>query len=64
VKRLRALIAERGYGILTVKKRGADIDPALLRKQLRPAGPRSAVLIVTRVAGAHTAILAQETSKS
>jgi len=59
VKRLRALVAERGYGILTVKKRGADIDPALLRKQLRPAGPNSAVLIVTRVAGAHTAILAE-----
>lgn len=60
VKRLRALVAERGYGVLTVKKRGADIDPALLRKQLRPAGPESAVLIVTRVAGVHTALLAQE----
>ena len=60
VKRLRAVVAERGYGILTVKKRGADIDPALLRKQLRPSGPNSAVLIVTRVAGAHTALLAQE----
>jgi SAM-dependent methyltransferase len=60
VKRLRALVAERGYGTLTVKKRGADIDPAVLRKQLRPSGPNSAVLIVTRVADAHTAILAQQ----
>lgn len=59
VKRLRALIAERAIGTLTVKKRGADVDPAELRKQLRPAGPNSAVLIVTRVLGAHTALLAQ-----
>ncbi|HEV2347340.1 MAG TPA: hypothetical protein VGS97_24815 [Actinocrinis sp.] len=59
VKRLRALIAGRGIGTLTVKKRGADIDPAALRRQLRPSGPHSAVLIVTRVLGAHTALLAQ-----
>jgi len=59
VKRLRALIAERGIGSLTVKKRGADVDPAALRKQLRPSGPHSAVLIVTRALGAHTAVLAQ-----
>ena len=60
VKRLRAIVAERGYGTLTIKKRGADIDPALLRKQLRPNGPHDAVLIVTRAAGAHTAILARQ----
>ncbi|HEV2636198.1 MAG TPA: class I SAM-dependent methyltransferase [Actinocrinis sp.] len=60
VKRLRAVVAERGYGRLTVKKRGADVDPAFLRKQLRPAGPNSAVVVVTRVAGAHMALIAQE----
>ncbi len=59
VKQLRAFIAQRGIGTLVVKKRGADIDPAALRKQLRPSGPNSAVLIVTRVLGAHTALLAQ-----
>ena len=59
VKRLRAVVAERGIGVLTVKKRGADIDPAVLWKQLRPSGPNSAVLIVTRVLGAHIALLAQ-----
>lgn len=59
VKHLRALIAQRGIGTLVVKKRGADIDPAALRRQLRPAGPNSAVLIVTRVLGAHIALLAQ-----
>ncbi|WP_349260103.1 class I SAM-dependent methyltransferase [Actinocrinis sp.] len=59
VKQLRAMVAERGIGVLTVKKRGADMDPAVLRKQLRPAGPNSAVLIVTRVLGAHIALLGQ-----
>lgn len=59
VKRIRALIRERGIGTLTVKKRGADIDPAALRKQLAPRGAASAVLIVTRVRGAHTALVAQ-----
>ncbi len=42
-----------------MKKRGADIDPAVLYKQLRPAGPESAVLFVTRVLGAHTALVAR-----
>lgn len=59
VKQLRAEVARRGIGVLTVKKRGADVDPAALRRQLRPSGPNSAVLIVTRVLGAHTALLAQ-----
>ncbi|MBS2964122.1 class I SAM-dependent methyltransferase [Actinocrinis puniceicyclus] len=59
VKRLRAEVARRGIGVLTVKKRGADVDPAVLRRQLKPSGPNSAVLIVTRVLGAHTALFAQ-----
>jgi SAM-dependent methyltransferase len=64
LKRLRTLVADRKIGVLTVKKRGADVDPAALRKQLRPAGPNSAVLIVTRVLGAHTAVLAQPAART
>jgi SAM-dependent methyltransferase len=59
LKRLRALVGERGYGTLTIKKRGADIDPAVLRGQLKPRGPNSAVLIVTRELGTHRALLAR-----
>jgi SAM-dependent methyltransferase len=59
VKHLRAEVARRGIGVLTVKKRGADVDPAVLRRQLRPSGPNSAVLIVTRALGAHIALLGQ-----
>jgi len=62
VKKLRALVAERGYGTLAIKKRGADIDPAALRKQLRPAGPKTnaATIIVTRHLGRHVALVARE----
>ncbi|HTJ71997.1 MAG TPA: hypothetical protein VL551_30935 [Actinospica sp.] len=64
VKKLRALVAERGYGTLAIKKRGADIDPAALRKQLRPTGPRTntATIIVTRHLGRHVALVAREMS--
>lgn len=66
VKRLRALVAERGYGTLAIKKRGADIDPEALRRQLlRPrggaSGPKTnaATLIVTRHLGRHVALVAR-----
>jgi hypothetical protein len=59
LKRLRALVRERGIGTLTVKKRGSPIDPERLRAQLRPAGPATAVLIVTRVAGQPSALFAE-----
>ena len=64
VKKLRALVAERGYGTLAIKKRGADIDPAALRRQLRPTGPRTnaATIIVTRHLGRHVALVAREPS--
>ena len=64
VKKLRALVAERGYGTLTIKKRGADVDPAALRRQLRPSGPttNAATIIVTRHLGRHVALVAREMS--
>jgi len=64
VKKLRALVAERGYGTLAIKKRGADVDPAALRRQLRPTGPttNAATIIVTRHLGRHVALVAREMS--
>lgn len=60
VKKLRALVAERGYGTLAIKKRGADVDPEALRRQLRPSGPKTnaATLIITRHLGRHVALVA------
>ena len=59
VKALRKLVAARGIGTLEIKKRGVDVDPAELRKKLNPRGDASATLILTRIAGRHTAILAE-----
>lgn len=57
LKRLRALLRERGVGRLEIRKRGSALDPAVLRRDLRLAGPNAASLVLTRVAGAPTAIL-------
>ncbi|WP_375385877.1 SAM-dependent methyltransferase [uncultured Microbacterium sp.] len=51
-------LRERGIGILEIKKRGVDVDPASLRKTLKLRGDASATLILTRIDGARTAILA------
>ncbi len=58
-RRLRRELADRGIGNLEIKKRGVDVDPAAFRKKLALHGPNSATLILTRVAGRHTALLCQ-----
>ena len=52
-------LAARGIGTLEIKKRGVDIDPAKLRPRLKLRGDASAVLVLTRIAGARTALLAE-----
>lgn len=52
VKKLKALLRERGVGVLTVKKRGSAVEPEELRKMVKPRGPNSATVFLTRVAGA------------
>ena len=58
VKALKRLVSARGIGALEIKKRGIDVDPAVLRKTLAPKGKAEATLILTRVAGRRSAILA------
>lgn len=50
---------ERGIGVLEIKKRGVDADPAALRRRLRPAGPNSATLILTPTASGAQALVAR-----
>jgi protein-L-isoaspartate O-methyltransferase len=52
LKRLKALLRERGVGRLTVKKRGFAMEPEELRRRVRPQGPHEATVFLTRVAGA------------
>ncbi|WP_314171616.1 class I SAM-dependent methyltransferase [Streptomyces winkii] len=57
LKRLRALLRERGIGVATIKKRGSAVEPAELRKKLRLEGPGECTVFLTRVAGAPTVLL-------
>ena len=58
-RRLKKELATRGIGSLEIKKRGVDVDPAAFRRRLSLHGPESAVLVLTRVAGRHTALLCE-----
>lgn len=46
-KALRAWVRANDMGTLEIKKRGIDVDPAELRKRLKPKGRGSATLILT-----------------
>lgn len=59
VKTLARELRARGIGALEIKKRGVDIDPARFRTQLRLEGDASATLVLTRLAGARVALLAE-----
>ncbi|GAA5038143.1 SAM-dependent methyltransferase [Microbacterium fluvii] len=58
VKPLAAALKAAGIGTLEIKKRGVDIDPAALRKQLKLRGPESATLFLTRIGSRRVAVLA------
>ena len=57
LKKLKALLRSRGIGRVTVKKRGSPIEPETLARQLRGPGEGTAVVVVTRVAGAPTVLV-------
>ncbi|SBT47556.1 THUMP-like domain-containing protein [Micromonospora auratinigra] len=59
LKRLRALLRERRVGRLEILKRGSALEPEKLRRDLRLAGDAAASLVLTRVAGAPTVLLAR-----
>ncbi len=48
-KALRAWVRAQDIGTLEIKKRGVDLDPAVLRKKLAPKGTTSATLVITRI---------------
>lgn len=59
VKALARTLREREIGTLEIKKRGVDIDPAVLRTKLKLRGPRTATLILTRAGSSRVALLAE-----
>lgn len=58
-KKLKARLREAGIGVLEIKKRGADIVPEQLRKELDPKGAGKATLIVTRVGESHRVLICE-----
>ena len=56
-RRLASYLRERGIGTLEIKKRGVDLDPDELRRQLKLRGDNSATLILTPHSGKQVAIL-------
>ncbi|UOE22085.1 SAM-dependent methyltransferase [Thermobifida halotolerans] len=60
LKRLRAALRERGVGTVTVKKRGSAVDVQRLRRDLRLAGPESAVVVLTRIGSRPYCLLCAE----
>ncbi|MEV4766423.1 methyltransferase domain-containing protein [Micromonospora chokoriensis] len=59
LKRLRALLRDRGVGRVEILKRGSALTPEQLRRDLRLAGDASASLVLTRVANAPTVLIGQ-----
>jgi hypothetical protein len=56
---LKRALRDRGIGVLEIKKRGVDVDPAALRKRLSLSGDNAATVVLTRIAGKHSALLVE-----
>jgi hypothetical protein len=59
LKRLRAALRAAGVGRVEILKRGSALVPERLRRDLRLSGGAAATVVLTRVAGAPTALLCQ-----
>ena len=59
VKLLKAYLRERNVGRVTIKKRGTSITPEQLRPQLALHGSQEATVVLTRIAGQHSAIIVE-----
>jgi SAM-dependent methyltransferase len=60
-KQLRAALADRGVGTLTIKKRGIDVVPEELVKRLKLKGDQTATVILARIGDGARAFLVEET---
>ena len=58
-KKLKARLRELNIGVLEIKKRGSDVVPEILRKELQLKGERAATLIITRVGDSHRALICE-----
>ncbi len=59
IKPLRRWLAGRGIGRLEMKKRGVRLDPDEVRRQLQARGDAEATILLARIGGRTTAIIAR-----
>jgi hypothetical protein len=62
IDKLAKHLAAHNIGQLEIKKRGVDLNPEKLRRDLKLRGTNSATLLITPIAGRVTATLAQRVS--
>jgi hypothetical protein len=58
-KQLKAYCRQHHIGRLEIKKRGVEIDPAVLRKEIAGEGDGEATIVISRVGDRVRAIVAQ-----
>ena len=63
VKNIQQVLRALNVGRVEIKKRGADIQPDALRKSLTLKGDAEAVIIATRIGGAHRASIARRINR-
>jgi hypothetical protein len=56
-KSLRRWVRAHDVGTLEIKKRGVDVDPAVLRRRLSPRGPAAATLVLSRTPSGSVALV-------
>ncbi|GAB3915108.1 methyltransferase [Microlunatus endophyticus] len=61
-KLLRRWIRDHRVGRLEIKKRGVDLDPAQLRKRLKPSGDQQATMIISRTRSGTLVLVGQRIS--
>jgi hypothetical protein len=59
LKALRNWVRQAQIGVLEIKKRGIDVDPAELRRRLRLAGSNSATMVISRTPSGAIAVLVE-----
>jgi hypothetical protein len=52
-------LREKNIGVLEIKKRGSDVVPEELRKEMQLKGEGAATLIITRVGDAHRVLVCE-----
>jgi len=63
LKALGKALRSREIGTLEIKKRGVDVDPAVLRKRLSLRGPERGTLILTRIGDRRLTVLADRVAR-